>query len=216
MLVKRIEFLERKDRFRNVIYRGVEDSAEANEDEKSNLMKIFERVGFKNIPDNFIVYAGRLRSKKQGSRPLKVEFNTLHDKMEAGKWREKLLGEGISFSNDYTREEREIYWKNKELQALFKKDLGITAGIAGRMIILFNVPYEYEAALKYYNDSKKGEQSDSPELNSNNKRQYKINSPRIGLTNSVKKKNKKGFSPTKINLSQYARGVDTSQHEKVN
>lgn len=82
---------------RNLIFRGISEDGEVNKNEKVNLEKIFRQIGCKDLTERSFVYAGKLNSKFQGPRPLKVEFNLIQEKKDVAIWREKLEKKGINF-----------------------------------------------------------------------------------------------------------------------
>lgn len=65
----------------------------------SNLEKIFTSIGYEEFSERAVVYARRLKSKKQDPCPLKIEFNTVQDKIDAGNWRDQLFAKVVSASD---------------------------------------------------------------------------------------------------------------------
>lgn len=99
--------MEKRDKCKNMIIRGIPDIPEINKNEKQNLLDLLKEAGCDDITGKDMAYVGRLHTKKQGPRYVEVEYNSLQDKMNVASWREDLLNLGVSFSNDYSFEERE-------------------------------------------------------------------------------------------------------------
>lgn len=54
--------------------------------------------------------------------------------------------------------------------------MGIATKIIGKRMIIYNSSYDYESAGEYFDDSIKGKQNDSPEMNANSKRAFSTRS----------------------------------------
>lgn len=172
-LKKRLERTEAKENRKILIFRGITETKESKRDEIANLAGIFGDLGCDSLDlESMVIYATRLGENKE-KRILKVECNTVMDKIKICKWREELRQRKITISRDYSREERMEYGAFKDIQRNLKKKFGLNTKIVGNRIEIYQVKYNLEDAQKYANDllTKEGHESlSSPEAIVNGKR----------------------------------------------
>lgn len=163
---RKVAEMDKYTRLKNLIFRGIPDTPETNRDEIGNLIEIFKAFEFDNFEmDKSIVFAVRLGQNK-GNRNLKVVFNTFREKSLIRNWREELGTRGISFSNDYSEEDRAQYAKSKQLQEELKRKYGVSAQLRGKIFIVNNIKYSLEKMQEWYNEMEtkdKETQISSPE-----------------------------------------------------
>lgn len=164
---RKIEKMDSRENRRNIIFRGIPEEESSKSDEIGNLARIFEGPGCDSINiEEAVVFAIRL-GKTQGNRLLKVECNTIKDRIKICGWREELRGIKITISKDYSFEEREAYAAFKNIQDILKRKFAIKSKIVGKKMEIFQAWYNLKEAQDYANDllKKEGlETMSSPEM----------------------------------------------------
>lgn len=143
-----IQYLQKRDREKNLIMFGVEESE--NEDLWKKVLDIFNstEVNIKKGEINSIRRIGF----KQGNRPLMIIFNEVQPKALIFKNLSKFSELKIFVSNDLTKEQR---IENKETRSklfVYKRkldSLGINAQVRNTKLFSENKLYDIQAASKY-------------------------------------------------------------------
>lgn len=210
-LERRLEFLEKKERQKNIILRGVPEPSGQDHSEITNIAGIVEYMGIKKLNlEEVIVYARRL-GKVPGKRPLKIEFEALRHKRAFVAWREQFSKEGITISNDYTIEERQEYSQNKETVNLLKTKYGITAKLRGKFFIARGERYSRQEILKWIEVEKNNDQElqSSPEEIHDNKRKKMVQAQQ------TQRKITALFHPSQPKEPERLQNLSSAQQEQI-
>lgn len=151
-LRKKIQRMENRENRKNLIFRGIEEDENSNDNEAANLARIFGDFGCYSLDIKAIVINAFRIGKMKDKRHLKVEFNTVKDKNNICKWREELRSEGITISKDYSPKERKEYAFLRDIQTKIKTKLGVNSKIKGNRIEIYNKIYNSEDARVFFND----------------------------------------------------------------
>ncbi|XP_051171924.1 uncharacterized protein LOC127288489 [Leptopilina boulardi] len=143
-----IQYLQKKDREKNLIMFGVEESE--NEDLLVKVLSVFSSTEI-NIEKEDIHSIKRLGFNR-GTRPLMIQFNALQPKILIFINVVKLRNLNLSVTNDLSKEQR---MERKETrvklfdckQKLYK--LGINAQVKNTKLICENQVYSIQSALEY-------------------------------------------------------------------
>lgn len=164
--------MEKKERAKNLILRGVPEVNNKNVTEKCNFIEVVDKLGIKKLSlEEIIVFVKRLGGEP-GKRPLKVEFETFNQKRALVAWRKHFADGGITISNDYSEDERAHYALNKKIAEELKKKYGIIAKIQGKLFEIRNKKYNKEEIQVYMQELEEqvGGSQSSPEMVKNGKR----------------------------------------------
>ncbi|CAG4930860.1 unnamed protein product [Colias eurytheme] len=175
---KRIYFLEKCARQRNIIFFGLQEEESSYSDLENIFIGFIEKHFGIKLEIRDIQEILRLGKKGKGPRPVKVTFITLGRKIEIFKQKRKLDNTEYYIKEDYPKY---VLEKRKELQGRIKieKEKGNKAVIKyDKLIILHNKSETY--------NNKKRMFSTSPETNTSNP--HKITDRRPQETRNIKQK----------------------------
>lgn len=112
---------------KNLILHGYEDNNDTCRTLRDKIIEVFHNMP--NIEESgteffhTVAYTKRL-GRVVGTRPVLIEFVNIYEKKVNFEWKKEVEEMGYKIADDYTKEERQVYARFKEMKKEFLKLLG--------------------------------------------------------------------------------------------